>query len=99
MARRAGHHGLGRPGAEGAAAAFAAAEASAEQQGLTNATQNLILAASGVPPDTATQLGRYEAIANEYLKIANGGTAPTSSAAQTAAGSKLARPNARRPRR
>jgi len=70
-------------------AAVAAAEASAEQQGLTNATQGLILAASGVPPDTAAELGRYEAIANEYLKIANGGTAPTSSAAQTAAGSKL----------
>ena len=70
-------------------AAVAAAEASAEQQGLTNATQELILAASGVPPNTATELGRYEAIANEYLKIANGGTAPTSSPAQTAAGSKL----------
>ena len=69
--------------------AVAAAEASAEQQGLTNATQNLILAASGVPPDTATELGRYEAIASEYLTIANGGTAPTSSAAQTAAGNKL----------
>ena len=69
--------------------AVAAAEASAEQQGLTNATQELILAASGVPPNTATELGRYEAIASEYLKIANGGTAPTSSSAQTAAGNKL----------
>ena len=69
--------------------AVAAAEASAEQQGLTNATQDLILAASGVPPNTAAELGRYEAIASEYLKIANGGTAPTSSSAQTAAGNKL----------
>ncbi len=69
--------------------AVAAAEASAEQQGLTNATQELILAASGVPPDTAAELGRYEAIASQYLTIANGGTAPTSSAAQTAAGNKL----------
>ena len=70
-------------------AAYAAAKASAEQQGLTNVTLNLILAASGVPPDTATELGRYEAISTEYLKIANGGTTPTSSSAQTAAGAKL----------
>ena len=70
-------------------AAYANAKASAEQQGLTNVTLDLILAASGVPPDTAAELGRYEAIADEYLKIANGGTAPTSGPAQTAAGSKL----------
>ena len=69
--------------------AVASAEASAEQQGLTNVSQTLILAASGVPPSTAAELGRYEAISGEYLKIANGGTAPTSSSAQTAAGNKL----------
>ena len=50
-------------------AAYANAKASAEQQGLTNVTLDLILAASGVPPDTAAELGRYEAIADEYLKI------------------------------
>jgi hypothetical protein len=71
-------------------AAYASAKASAEQQGLTNVTLNLILAASGIPPDTSNQLGLYEAIANEYLKLANGGTTPTSSSAQTAAGNKLA---------
>jgi len=70
-------------------AAYQAAKASAEQQGLTNVTLDLILAASGVPPDTAAELGRYEAIADEYLKIANGGTAPTSGPAQAAAGGKL----------
>ena len=62
----------------------------AEQQGLTNATQTLILAASGIPPDTYTELGRYEAISNQYLTMANGGTLPASgSAAATAAGNKL----------
>ena len=71
------------------AQAYANAITAAEQQGLTNVSPTLILAASGIPPDTAPELGRYEAIANEYLKIANGGTAPTSSAAQTAAGAKL----------
>ena len=69
--------------------AYASATTAAEQQGLTNVTPTLILAYSGIPPNTAPELGRYEAIANEYLKIANGGTAPTSSAAQTAAGAKL----------
>ena len=64
--------------------------ASAAQQGLTNATQTLILAASGIPPNTSAELGRYEAIANQYLTIANGGTPPAAgSAAQTAAGNKL----------
>jgi hypothetical protein len=71
------------------AAAYAEAKASAEQQGLTNVTPTLILAASGIPPDTAAQLGRYEAITAEYLKIANGGTAPTSTSAQTAAEAKF----------
>ena len=71
------------------AQALATAEAAAQQQGLTNVTPTLILAASGIPPDTAPELGRYEAIANEFLKMANGGTTPTTSAAQTAAGNKL----------
>jgi hypothetical protein len=71
------------------AQAYATAKTSAEQQGLTNVTPTLILAASGIPPNTSAELGRYEAIANQYLKIANGGTTPTSSSAQTAAGNKL----------
>lgn len=70
--------------------AVTSARASAAQQGLTSVTQELILAASGVPPNTSAELGRYEAIANQYLKSANGGTAPaTGSAAATAAGNKL----------
>jgi hypothetical protein len=64
--------------------------ASAAQQGLTNATQTLILAASGIPPNTSDELGRYEAISNQYLTMANGGTVPAAgSAAATAATSKL----------
>ena len=64
------------------AQAYASAEAAAQQQGLTSVTPTLILAASGIPPDTAPALGRYEA-------IANGGTPPTTSAAQTAASAKF----------
>jgi hypothetical protein len=72
------------------AAAYASAASSAQQQGVTNVTPTLILAGSGVPPDTSAQLGRYEAIANQYVKMANGGKTPTSSADQTAAEAKLA---------
>jgi hypothetical protein len=72
------------------AAAYESAAASAEQQGVTNVTPTLILAGSGVPPDTSAELGRYEAIANQYVKMANGGKAPVSSTAQTAAEAKLA---------
>jgi len=71
------------------AAAYASAKAAAEQQGLTNVTPTLILVASGIPPNTAPQLGQYEAIANEYLKMANGGQVPVTTSAQTAANAKL----------
>jgi hypothetical protein len=69
--------------------AVANAEASAESQGMTNVSQELILTASGVPPSTSGELGRYEAIANMYLAMVNGGKLPTTSSAQTAAGDKL----------
>ena len=72
--------------------AYTSAKAAAEQQGLTKVTLSLILAASGIPPNTSAELGRYEAIANQYLAAANGGTAPAAgSAAETAAGNKLSK--------
>ncbi len=90
IARQAGITVTTAQAAAALAAAYRSAATAAEQQGLTNVTPTLILAGSGVPPDTSAELGRYEAIANQYLKMANGGTAPTSSAAQTAASAKLA---------
>jgi hypothetical protein len=71
------------------AQAETAAKTTLEQQGLTNVTPTLTLVYYGVPPDTSDQLGRSAAIQNEYLRIANGGTLPTSSSAQAAAGAKL----------
>ena len=62
-----------------------------EQQGLTNANDTFVLVYYGIPPGTTDDLGRYLAIANQYLKIANGGTAPASSSAQTAAEAKLSK--------
>jgi hypothetical protein len=60
-----------------------------QQQGLTHVTQDEVLALAGAPPDTSTELGRFEAIQNAYLQIANGGTLPTTSSAATAAENKL----------
>jgi len=68
---------------------YAAAKAQAEAQGLSNVTLNLILAANGVPPDLANEVGRYQAIQTQFVRQANGGTLPTTTPAQTAATAKL----------
>ena len=68
---------------------YAAAKASAEAQGLSNVTLNLILAANGVPPDLAPEVGRYQAINNQFVRQANGGQIPTTTPAQTATTAKL----------
>ena len=68
---------------------YAAAKAQAQAQGLTNVTLNLILAANGVPPNLANEVGRYQAIQTQYVRQANGGTLPTTTPAQTAASAKL----------
>jgi hypothetical protein len=91
LARQAGISVTTAQASAALAAAYASAKSSAEQQGLTNVTPTLILAGSGVPPDTSAQLGRYEAIANQYLRMANGGTAPAAgSTAETTAEAQLA---------
>jgi len=64
---------------------YASAKASAEEQGLTNVSLDLILAANGIPPDTAPELGRYQAIENQYVKNVSGGKIPTSTSGQAAA--------------
>ena len=61
------------------ASAYAGAKANAEAQGLTNVSLDLILAASGIPPSTAAEFGRFEAIETQFVTNANGGTLPTSS--------------------
>ena len=68
---------------------YAAAKASAEQQGIPNPSLNLILAANGIPPNLAHEVGRYQAINDEFAKQVNGGQQPTSTAAQTATSAKL----------
>ncbi len=68
---------------------YAAAKAQAQAQGLTNVTLNLILAANGVPPNLANEVGRYQAIQTQFVRQANGGTLPTTTPAQTATTAKL----------
>jgi SurA N-terminal domain len=68
---------------------YAAAKASAEQQGIPNPSLDLILAANGIPPNLAHEVGRYQAINDQFAKQANGGQAPTSTSAQTATAAQL----------
>jgi outer membrane murein-binding lipoprotein Lpp len=68
---------------------YTAARASAAQQGVSNASNNLILAANGIAPNLSGELGRYQAIETAYVKAINGGQIPTASAAQAATTTKL----------
>ena len=68
---------------------YASAKASAQQQGITDVTPELILAANGIPPNLSGELGRYQAIETQFVEQVNGGKIPTSSAAQTATTTKL----------
>ncbi len=68
---------------------YAAAKANAQSQGVSNVTLNLILVANGIPPNLAAEVGRYQAIDNQFILQANGGQVPTSTPAQTATTAKL----------
>jgi len=68
---------------------YEAAKVSAEQQGILNPSLDLILAANGIPPNLAHEVGRYQAINDQFAKQANGGQAPTSTSAQSATAAKL----------
>ncbi len=68
---------------------YTAAKASAESQGLTNVTLGLILAANGIPPNLSAEVGRYQAIQDQFVMQANGGTLPTTTSGQTATTAKL----------
>jgi hypothetical protein len=70
---------------------YSAAKSEAESEGISNVTLKLILAANGIPPNRSAELGRYQAIENEFVEQANGGTIPTATAAQSAVTAKLQR--------
>jgi len=68
---------------------YASAKSEAQAQGLSNVSLNLIMAANGIPPNLAPELGRYEAINEQFIKQANGGTTPTTTTEQSATTAKL----------
>jgi hypothetical protein len=68
---------------------YNAAKANAQAQGISNVTINLILTANGIPPNMATEVGRYQAIDDQFALQANGGKAPATQDAQTAVTNKL----------
>jgi hypothetical protein len=68
---------------------YAAAKAGAEQQGIPNPSLDLILAANGIPPNLASEVGRYQAIDDQFARQANGGKDPVSASEQTAVSAKL----------
>src|SRR5208283_373425 len=68
---------------------YAAAKASAQAQGLSEVTLNLILAANGIPPDLAAEVGRYQAINDQFVRQANGGQIPATTPAQAATTAEL----------
>ena len=89
LARQAGITVSNAQAEQALATIYAAAKASAESQGIPNPSLNLILAANGIPPNLAHEVGRYQAINDEFARQANGGQEPTSTPAQTAASAKL----------
>ena len=68
---------------------YSAAKSQAQAQGVPNVTLNLILAANGIPPNMSAELGRWQAIENQFIQQANGGTVPTTTSAQSATAAKL----------
>jgi peptidyl-prolyl cis-trans isomerase SurA len=89
LARRAGITVSTAQAQQALATIYAAAKASAEQQGIPNPSLDLILAANGIPPNLAEEVGRYQAIDDAFAKQANGGQEPTSTSAQNATAAKL----------
>jgi hypothetical protein len=71
------------------AAIYSQTKANAKAQGITNVPLDLFLAANGIPPNLHNEVGRYQAIDNQFLQQANGGTTPTSTSAQSATAAKL----------
>ena len=70
-------------------AIYAQTKANAKAQGITNVPLSLFLAANGIPPNLSDEVGRYQAIDDQFGKQANGGKAPTSDSAQSATTAKL----------
>ena len=68
---------------------YAQTKANAKAHGITNVPLSLFLAANGIPPNLHNEVARYQAIDDQFLRQANGGQTPVSTAAQSATTAKL----------
>jgi hypothetical protein len=68
---------------------YKSAAANAQAQGIKNVTIDLILTANGIPANLRTEVGRYQAITDQFELQANGGKTPTSQDQANAANGKL----------
>jgi hypothetical protein len=68
---------------------YNAAASSAKAQGIKNVSINLILTANGIPANLRGEVGRYQAIDDQFLLQANGGKAPATQAQDTTVNDKL----------
>ena len=89
LARQAGITVSSAQAEKALAEIYAAAKSSAQAQGIPNASLDLILAANGIPPNLADEVGRYQAINDKFARQVNGGQEPTSTSAQSATTAKL----------
>ncbi len=89
MARQAGITVTTAQAQKALAQIYATAKSAAQAQGLSNVTLELILAANGIAPNLAPEVGRYEAINQQFILQANGGTMPATAAEQTATTARL----------
>jgi hypothetical protein len=65
------------------------AKAGAQARGITNVTPSLVLAATGIPPNMKDEVGRYQAIEDQFALKVNGGTPPATQDAANAANDQL----------
>jgi hypothetical protein len=63
----------------------AQATSAARAQGISNVTLDLILVANGIPPNLRDEVGRYQAIDDQFLQQANGSQAQLTKASCVAA--------------
>ena len=64
---------------------YSQAKSAAQAQGISNVTLDLILVANGIPPDLRAEVGRYQAIDDQFLQQANGSQAQLTKARCVAA--------------
>ena len=64
---------------------LAQATSAAQAQGIPNVTADLILVANGIPPNLREEVGRYQAIDDQFLQQANGSQAQLTKARCVAA--------------